>query len=25
VGVLFDAHLYFDDMFPNSLGKPLFN
>ncbi len=24
VGVLFDAHLYFDDMFPNSLGKPLF-
>lgn len=25
VGVLFDAHLYFDDIFPNSLGKPLFN
>ena len=24
VGVLFDAHLYFDDIFPNSLGKPLF-
>ncbi|PLZ02230.1 hypothetical protein CY652_12655 [Burkholderia sp. WAC0059] len=23
-GVLFDAHLYFDDIFPNSLGKPLF-
>jgi len=25
VGILFDAHLYFDDIFPNSLGKPLFN
>jgi hypothetical protein len=25
VGVLFDAHLYFDDSFPHSLGKPLFN
>jgi hypothetical protein len=25
VGVLFDAHLYFDDIFPNSLGKPLFH
>ncbi|MGA7817233.1 hypothetical protein [Caballeronia sp.] len=25
VGVLFDAHLYFDDIFPKSLGKPLFN
>lgn len=24
VGVLVDAHLYFDDIFPNSLGKPLF-
>ena len=24
VGVLLDAHLYFDDIFPNSLGKPLF-
>lgn len=24
VGVLFDAHLYFDDLFPGSLGKPLF-
>ncbi|TAM04723.1 MAG: hypothetical protein EPN70_10725 [Paraburkholderia sp.] len=24
VGVLVQAHLYFDDMFPNSLGKPLF-
>ncbi|HLX02463.1 MAG TPA: hypothetical protein VKS80_10125 [Trinickia sp.] len=24
VGVLFEAHLYFDDIFPNSLGKPLF-
>ena len=24
VGVLFDAHLYFDDIFPASLGKPLF-
>ncbi|MFP6561900.1 hypothetical protein WJ542_26900 [Paraburkholderia sp. B3] len=24
VGVLLDAHLYFDDLFPNSLGKPLF-
>jgi hypothetical protein len=22
VGVLFDAHLYFDDIFSNSLGKP---
>jgi hypothetical protein len=25
VGVLFEAHLYFDDIFPHSLGKPLFN
>lgn len=25
VGVLFDAHLYFDDIFPHSLGKPLIN
>jgi hypothetical protein len=25
VGVLFDAHLFFDDLFPNSIGKPLFN
>jgi hypothetical protein len=25
VGVLFETHLYFDDIFPNSLGKPLFN
>jgi len=24
VGVLFQAHLFFDDIFPNSLGKPLF-
>lgn len=24
VGVLLDAHLYFDDIFPNSIGKPLF-
>jgi len=24
VGVLLDAHLYFDDLFPGSLGKPLF-
>jgi hypothetical protein len=24
VGVLVDLHLYFDDLFPNSLGKPLF-
>ncbi|VWD28261.1 hypothetical protein BLA17378_07123 [Burkholderia aenigmatica] len=24
VGVIFDAHLYFDDLFPGSLGKPLF-
>lgn len=24
VGILLDAHLYFDDIFPNSLGKPLF-
>ena len=24
VGILFDAHLYFDDIFPNSLGKPIF-
>jgi hypothetical protein len=24
VGILIDAHLYFDDLFPNSLGKPLF-
>ncbi|WP_233872195.1 hypothetical protein [Paraburkholderia adhaesiva] len=24
VGVLVDAHLYFDDLFPHSLGKPLF-
>lgn len=24
VGVLLDAHLYFDDIFPSSLGKPLF-
>lgn len=23
-GILVQAHLYFDDMFPNSLGKPLF-
>ncbi|WP_206953664.1 hypothetical protein [Trinickia acidisoli] len=23
-GVLLDAHLYFDDLFPGSLGKPLF-
>ncbi len=23
VGVLLDVHLYFDDLFPNSLGKPL--
>ncbi|HEY1998255.1 MAG TPA: hypothetical protein VGH41_14245 [Paraburkholderia sp.] len=25
VGVVFDAHLFFDDLFPNSIGKPLFN
>jgi hypothetical protein len=24
VGVLLQAHVYFDDIFPNSLGKPLF-
>lgn len=24
VGVIVDAHLYFDDLFPGSLGKPLF-
>lgn len=24
VGILFEAHLYFDDIFPKSLGKPLF-
>lgn len=24
VGVLLDAHLYFDDIFPKSVGKPLF-
>ncbi|MEQ5842249.1 hypothetical protein N0A02_22655 [Paraburkholderia acidicola] len=24
VGVLLEAHLYFDDVLPNSLGKPLF-
>jgi len=24
VGILVDAHLYFDDIFPRSLGKPLF-
>ncbi|MGS0896032.1 hypothetical protein ACVBGC_26400 [Burkholderia stagnalis] len=24
VGVILDAHLYFDDLFPGSLGKPLF-
>ncbi|CAB3962266.1 MULTISPECIES: hypothetical protein [Burkholderia] len=24
IGVIFDAHLYFDDLFPGSLGKPLF-
>ena len=25
VGILLQAHLYFDDIFPNSVGKPLFN
>jgi hypothetical protein len=24
VGVLFQAHLFLDDVLPNSLGKPLF-
>jgi hypothetical protein len=24
VGVLFDAHLFLDDIFPRSIGKPLF-
>jgi hypothetical protein len=24
VGVLFDAHLFLDDIFPGSIGKPLF-
>jgi hypothetical protein len=24
VGVLFDAHLFLDDIFPSSIGKPLF-
>jgi hypothetical protein len=25
VGVLFQLHFYFDDIFPNTLGKPVFN
>ena len=25
VGVITQLHLFFDDLFPNSLGKPLFN
>ena len=24
VGIVFDAHLYFDDIFPRSIGKPVF-
>ena len=25
VGVIAQFHLYFDDLFPNSLGKPIVN
>lgn len=25
VGVITQMHLFFDDLFPNSLGKPIFN
>jgi hypothetical protein len=24
VGLIFQVHFFFDDLFPNSLGKPLF-